>query len=95
MYSNKFIFGKANMSHDLEKNIKSGGIGFFGLLTVLFIGLKLTNYINWAWYWVLGPLWIPTALTLSVAGTLFAIAGILYAFEDIACHIWEHIKKKK
>jgi hypothetical protein len=25
----------------------SGGIGFPGLLTVLFIGLKLTGYINW------------------------------------------------
>ena len=83
------------MLYDSEKNIKSGGIGFFGLLTVLFIGLKLTNYINWAWYWVLGPLWIPTALTLSVAGTLFAIVGIFYVTNKIFCYIWEHIKKKK
>ena len=34
----------------------SGGIGFTGLLTVLFVGLKLTNYINWSWWWVLSPL---------------------------------------
>lgn len=35
-----------------------GGIGFGGLLTVLFIGLKLTGYIDWSWWWVLSPLWI-------------------------------------
>lgn len=36
----------------------SGGIGFVGLLTILFIGLKLTGYIAWSWWWVLSPLWI-------------------------------------
>ena len=25
-------------------------IGFFSLLTILFIGLKLTHYINWSWF---------------------------------------------
>jgi len=28
------------------------------LLTVLFIGLKLTNHITWSWIWVMSPLWI-------------------------------------
>lgn len=36
----------------------SGGIGLPGLLTVLFIGLKLTGHIGWSWWWVLSPLWI-------------------------------------
>jgi hypothetical protein len=44
----------------------SGGIGFFGLLTVLFIGLKLTNYIDWSWWWVLAPMWMPFALVLVI-----------------------------
>ena len=39
-----------------------GGIGFTGLLTVLFIGLKLTGYINWSWWWVLSPIWIGVAI---------------------------------
>jgi uncharacterized membrane protein YhiD involved in acid resistance len=39
-------------------NSSSGGIGFVGLLTILFIGLKLTGYITWSWLWVLSPLWI-------------------------------------
>jgi len=38
---------------------KTGGIGFFGLLTIVFITLKLTDYIDWSWWWVLSPLWIP------------------------------------
>jgi hypothetical protein len=36
----------------------SGGIGFTGLLTILFVGLKLTNVIAWPWIWVLSPIWI-------------------------------------
>lgn len=35
----------------------SGGIGLFGLLGLLFIGLKLTGFINWSWWWVTAPLW--------------------------------------
>lgn len=33
-------------------------IGFTGLLTAIFITLKLTNVIAWSWLWVLSPLWI-------------------------------------
>lgn len=42
----------------------SAGIGFTGLLTILFIGLKLTGYIDWSWWWVLSPLWIGFALAI-------------------------------
>jgi hypothetical protein len=38
---------------------RTGGIGFSGLLTIVFITLKLTGYIDWSWWWVLSPLWIP------------------------------------
>jgi len=44
----------------------SGGIGFFGLLTILFIGLKLTGYIAWSWWWVLSPIWVPTIVVLLI-----------------------------
>ena len=37
----------------------SGGIGFIGLLAIVFIVLKLTGYIAWSWWWVLAPIWIP------------------------------------
>lgn len=41
-----------------------GGIGFFGLMTIAFIVLKLTGYITWSWWWVLAPTWIPLAIVL-------------------------------
>ena len=44
----------------------SGGIGFAGLLTILFIGLKLTGYISWSWLWVLSPIWISVLLVLCI-----------------------------
>jgi len=44
----------------------SGGSFFFSMLTVLFIGLKLTGYIDWSWWWVLSPLWIPAAVVLLI-----------------------------
>lgn len=34
---------------------------FLAALTLLFIGLKLTNHIDWSWLWVLAPLWGPVA----------------------------------
>lgn len=51
----------------------SGGIGFFGMLAILFIGLKLANYIDWSWWWVLAPLWLP----LSVAVFILLIFAII------------------
>lgn len=37
---------------------KTSGIGFTGLLTIVFIILKLCGVIAWSWWWVLSPLWI-------------------------------------
>lgn len=51
---------------DNNNNKTSGGIGFFGLLTLLFIGLKLCGVIAWSWWWVLAPLWIPVALVAVI-----------------------------
>lgn len=45
----------------------SGGIGFFGLLTIVFITLKLTSVIDWSWWWVLAPLWVPAVLVIALA----------------------------
>lgn len=42
----------------------SGGIGFSGILTILFIGLKLGGVIGWSWWWVLSPVWIPALIVV-------------------------------
>ena len=40
-----------------NESSNSGGIGFLGLLCIVFIVLKLTGYINWSWWWVTIPIW--------------------------------------
>ena len=55
----------------------SSGIGFPGLLTVLFIGLKLTGYITWSWWWVLSPLWISAIIALLFLVGFFVVMAII------------------
>ena len=56
----------------------SSGIGFSGFLTLLFIGLKLTGYVDWPWIWVLAPFWIVLSIKLVVS---LAIAGLIIFVE--------------
>lgn len=57
----------------MSNTTTSGGIGFFGLLTIVFIALKLMGYIAWSWVWVLAPLWIPIALAFVLT---FVVASL-------------------
>lgn len=49
-----------------DRSSSSDGIGFTGLLTVVFITLKLMGYIDWSWWWVLSPIWIAISIWLLV-----------------------------
>jgi hypothetical protein len=40
--------------------------GLFGMLTVLFVGLKLTEVIAWSWWLVLAPMWIPIVILIAL-----------------------------
>ncbi len=57
-----------------NSNSTSSGISFGGALTVLFIGLKLTHYIDWSWWWVLSPLWIGIAI-----GLILILSYVVYS----------------
>lgn len=50
----------------MKSSGSNGGIGFVGLLTIVFITLKLTGYITWSWWWVLSPLWIVLLIFVAV-----------------------------
>lgn len=52
----------------------SGGIGIAGLLGIAFVVLKLCHVIDWSWWWVLSPFWIPIAILLAIL--------------VIACAVW-------
>ena len=55
----------------MEKNTSSGGTGIATLLLVAFVVLKLTNVIDWSWWWVLSPFWMP--LSIIVVLFLFVV----------------------
>lgn len=63
-----------------NNNSSSGGIGFFSLLAIVFIVLKLTGHIDWSWWWVLSPLLAPLGLFLIVLGALYLFAIIKVSF---------------
>ncbi|MDD3881915.1 MAG: hypothetical protein PHI27_06650 [Eubacteriales bacterium] len=50
----------------MDKNSASSGISALELLTVVFVVLKLCGVISWSWWWVLSPVWITTAIVLTV-----------------------------
>ena len=54
----------------------TGGVGFLGLLTLLFIGLKLTGHITWSWIWVLAPLWIPICIALILFSAIILLVAL-------------------
>ena len=47
--------------------------GLGTLLTLLFVGLKLTGHIDWSWWWVLSPLWIGLGLIVVFGAILYAL----------------------
>lgn len=53
----------------------SGGIGFAGLLTIVFITLKLCGVISWSWWWVLSPVLISIGLVLVILALM--LGGLL------------------
>lgn len=61
---------------DTKSSSSGGGIGFAGLLTVVFITLKLIDKIDWSWWWVLAPLWISFIIFLGVLAIVLGFALI-------------------
>ena len=51
------------------------------ILFIVFLVLKLTNVINWSWWWVTAPLWIPVSIALVLLLIAIAILGIIAIIE--------------
>jgi len=67
---------KLSNNSETMSSSSSSGISFTGALTVLFVGLKLTNVITWSWWWVLSPIWISLSLAIVII-TIAIIIGII------------------
>ena len=63
----------------MSDNSASSNIGGFFLsgLTLLFIGLKMTGHIDWSWWWVFSPFWLPVAIFLFAVFTFVAFGALI------------------
>lgn len=50
-----------------NNNNTGGGMGLGTILFLIFLVLKLTNYIDWSWWWVSAPLWVTAILYIFIA----------------------------
>lgn len=62
-----------------KRKPSSGGIGFSGLLTIVFIVLKVLGYIEWGWIWVFAPIWIPLLLAMVILLVAFVFVVVASA----------------
>ena len=51
------------------------------ILFIVFLILKLTNTIDWSWWWITAPLWIPVSIALVVLLISSVIIGIISIIE--------------
>ena len=59
----------------MTDNNTSNGIGVGTTLFIVFLILKLTNTIDWSWWWVTSPLWLPLALGIVILGVVGMVMG--------------------
>ena len=64
-----------------EKEMAGGGIGFIGLLAIVFITLKLLGKIDWSWWFVLAPLYLVPVI-IGVIFVLLLLLAIIFGYKD-------------
>ena len=80
------------------KSNSGTGLSLSAVLFIVFLVLKLTGNINWSWWWVTSPLWIPFALVMSIfcIATVIVIVALIFglSIDDIKEKA-EYLKKIK
>ncbi|MDV3585631.1 hypothetical protein CMU68_10545 [Elizabethkingia anophelis] len=65
----------------MNNNSSNGtGLSLLGVLTIVFIVLKLTKLIAWSWWWVLAPSWIPITILIVIGIVMLIVGGVTYLF---------------
>ena len=54
-------------------NTSNFGIGIETILFIVFLVLKLTNNIDWSWWWVTAPLWIPFVIFIIIVIIFYSV----------------------
>lgn len=73
--------------------IELGGPCF--LLFLVFLVLKLCKVIEWSWWWVTAPLWIPLGLVIAIFLVMGVIASITAIVDKISDAKWRRDYNKR
>ena len=60
-----------------ETKSSSSGFGLGTVLFLIFLVLKLTDKIDWSWWWITSPLWIPILLGMIIGGFIVFLKAIV------------------
>ena len=66
---------------DANTNVQLGCGSFLTLLTLIFITLKLTDFIDWSWFWVLLPM-IVSAVSIGIILLIMLFAMVWSVYRD-------------
>jgi hypothetical protein len=56
----------------------SSGLSLGWVLFIVFMVLKLTKNIDWSWWWVTSPLWLPLVVLIVFAGIFVFIKTVIF-----------------
>jgi hypothetical protein len=60
-----------------EQQVTAINSSILTILFVVFLVLKLTGNIDWSWWWITSPLWLPVAILLVVINALLIVGAIM------------------
>jgi len=74
----------------MSEGTSRGGLGFGTVLFLIFLVLKLTGTIEWSWWWVTSPIWIPVGMVFVFLIIAVIVAGISQALgQNKAINSWK------
>jgi hypothetical protein len=65
-----------------EQKVTIFNSSIFTILFVVLLTLKLAGNIDWSWWWVTSPLWIPLAIAVLIISLMFMIGVIMLLLKD-------------
>ena len=71
-----------NKETNSKSNMSSTNSSILMVMFVVFLTLKLTGNIDWSWWWVTSPLWIPLATAMSIISLIFIIGVIMLLLKN-------------
>lgn len=67
----------------------STGLSFGSVLFFIFLVMKLTHYVDWPWWQVTAPLWLPIIAVLAIAAVFASIGGLCLLISRVGIAILE------